>query len=83
MISIAELGKLQGVSLTDCNLSELVDLGAIAVDKEKPLDKRIENFVSKVNNPYLFKVDDVAVKVKFTGTKPFAQVLSRCFVIGE
>ena len=83
MISRAELDKLQRISLTGCSLSELVDLRNVSVDKGNPPDKRMETFVNKVNNPYLFRVDDVAVKVEFTGTKPFIQVLPRCFAIGE
>ena len=82
MISRAELGKLQGIRLMDCNPSELVDLRNVSVDKGNPIVSRMESFVGEINNPYLFRVDDVAVKVEFTGTKPFTQVLPRCFVIG-
>ena len=82
MISRAELSRLQGIRLTDCNPSELVDLTNVSVDKGNPSVSRMERFVGEINNPYLFRVDDVAVKVEFTGTKLFAQVLPRCFVIG-
>lgn len=83
MISRAELNKYQEMDIAGCNLSELVDLRTVSVDKRQVLDKRIESFVNKVNNPYLFRVDDVAVKVEFAGTKPFSQVLPRCFNIGK
>ena len=82
MISRAELSKLQEIGLADCNPSELVDLKHVSVDKGYPIVTRMESFVNDVANPYLFRVDDVAVKVEFTGTKSFAQVLPRCFVIG-
>ena len=83
MIPKAELSRFHETDLLGYNLSELVDLRSISVDRNQPLGKRVESFVNKVHNPYLFRVNDVAVKVEFVGTKPFSQVLPRCLAIGK
>ena len=83
MLSRADLHQYRKTDLTGCNLSELVDLRTVSVDKGQTPDKRIESFVSQVHNPYLFRVNDVAIKVEFAGTKPFSQVLPRCLDVGK
>ena len=83
MITGEELRKYRKAEPAGCNLSDLADLRTISIDRNQSLDKRVESFVKKVNNPYLFRIDDMAVKVEFIGTKPFSQILARCFAIGK
>ena len=83
MITRTELRKYRKAELAGCNLSDLADLRTISINRNQALDERVENFVKRTGNPYLFRVDDTAVKVEFIGTKPFSQVLPKCFAIGR
>ena len=83
MITRTELRKYRKAELTGCNLSDLADLRTTSINRNQALDERVESFVKKVGNPYLFRVDDIAVKVEFIGTRPFSQILPRCFAAGK
>ena len=42
----------------------IVDLSNIKIDTELKPAERIKAFVSEVENPYLFKINDFVVKIK-------------------
>jgi len=52
-----------------------VDLRDITIDLNKPVIDRIDSFLQQIKNPYLFKVDDVIVKVKYGSGKTFEESL--------
>lgn len=76
MISSFQLSKMRDVELATCKAETLVDLRDIAIDTSKPVIERIDSFLDQVKNPYLFKVDDVIIKVKYGRGKTFEESLS-------
>ena len=68
MITIDSLKELSNADIRTCNKDELVDINTIAIDKSKSNIERIIDFIEAVKNPYLFKVGDVVVKLKFADT---------------
>lgn len=58
---------LSALASKDINLSdetELPDLKNIEINRSAPINKRFDEFIFKVKNPYLFKVGDLTVKIK-------------------
>lgn len=54
------------------------ELGSIKIDRRKPSDERILNFLTKIKNPYIFKVNGRLVKMRFPENGPTAdECLSR------
>ena len=49
------------------NLSELVDIRDIVIDKSLPLEERVRSYVEQIKDPYCFKVGDVVVRVSYAG----------------
>ncbi len=49
------------------DLSELVDIRDVVIDKSLPLEDRVKSYVEQIKNPYCFKVGDVVVKVAYAG----------------
>ena len=47
------------------NLSELVDIRDVVIDKSLPLEERVRSYVEQIKNPYCFKVGDVVVRVSY------------------
>ena len=45
------------------NLSELVDIRDVVIDKSLPLEERVRSYVEQIKDPYCFKVGDVVVRV--------------------
>lgn len=56
------------IELKDIERTEIEDIRNIKVNNELPIEERIVDFLKKVKNPYVFKVNDTLVKVSF-GTK--------------
>ena len=49
------------------NLSELVDIRDVVIDKSLPLEDRVRSYVEQIKDPYCFKVGDVVVRVSYAG----------------
>ena len=47
------------------NLSELVDIRDVVIDKSLPLEERVKSYVEQIKDPYCFKVGDVVVRVSY------------------
>ena len=47
------------------NLSELVDIRDVVIDKSLPLEERVRSYVEQIKDPYCFTVGDVVVRVSY------------------
>ncbi len=64
-----ELNCLKNMDIEACDPAQLVDLRSVSIDRSLLVPERMRSFVKQVKNPYLFKVDDIAVKVEFSSGK--------------
>lgn len=76
MLSSVQLSNLRNIDLSTCDIESLVDLREIKIDTAKPVIDRVNSYFSQIKNPYLFKVDDVVVKVKYGNGKTFLDSLT-------
>lgn len=65
-----------------CDANEIVDLRNVEVNRTAPLKRRTDDFIAQVGNPYLFKVDDIIVKVEFGNGKDFSGILTDIILAG-
>jgi len=54
------------VDVREVDMDTLVDIRDVNIDMDWPREKRIEEFIRQIKNPYCFKVGKVAVKVEFS-----------------
>ncbi len=47
---------------------EKVDIREIKIDRRKPSNERILDFITKAKNPYIFKVNGKLVRIRFSDT---------------
>lgn len=47
------------------NLSELVDIRDVVIDKSLTLEDRVRSYVEQIKDPYCFRVGDVVVRVSY------------------
>jgi hypothetical protein len=59
--------KMLETDFSDVELEELTDISGIQIDGELPLEERKRQYLKKVGNPYLVRVGNMKVKVRFTG----------------
>lgn len=61
-----EVREWKDTDVRNVDIDTLVDIRDIKIDMELPREKRIEEFVRQIKNPYCFKVGKIAVKVDFS-----------------
>ena len=76
------LKALRDADISACNADKLVDLSDVKVKRILPLNCRADDFIAQVGNPYLFRVDDVVVKVEFGDGKDFSEMLTDVIIAG-
>ena len=62
-----EYRKMLETDFADVKLEDLTDISSIQINRELPLKERKEQYLKKVGNPYLVRVGNMKVKVRFTG----------------
>ena len=51
-----KLERCRNINLEDVTLDDVDEVSSIKIDKRKPSSERILEFITKVKNPYIFKV---------------------------
>lgn len=62
------------------NIEDFADLKSLTVDKAKPKQERLKQFIENVKNPYAVRVGDILVQIEFAGGKVFSDALSAAFL---
>ena len=70
-----DLNDLKNMDIEQCEPDQLIDLRSVSIDRSLPVPERMRSFVKQIKNPYLFKVDDITVKVEFSSGKSFENSL--------
>lgn len=64
-MTVEEYRALLAVDFGDVELGSLTDISKLRIDKGQPLEKRRQQYLKKVGNPYLVRVGNMKVKVRF------------------
>lgn len=67
------MNELKSVDIRNVDKSSLVDLDSVQIDESKPVQERVLSFLEQVQNPYCFRIGDVAVKVNYKSDGPSFQ----------
>ena len=68
-----KLERCRNVNLDDVKLEDVDEITDIKIDRRKPSNKRILEFLMKVKNSYIFKVNGKLVRIKFSDTDKTAE----------
>lgn len=60
-----EYRKYLEQDFSDVNIDEMTDLLTVKADRNKSLKERWESYLNKVGNPYLVRIGNMKVKVRF------------------
>ena len=67
--NIEELKKLErcrNVNIDGVKLEDVDEISSIKIDRRKSSEERILNFIMKTKNPYIFKINDKLVRIRFS-----------------
>ena len=76
MLNQIDLNTCRNADISACDISSLVDLRDIFIDPVNSLNERVESFLNQIHNPYLFKVEDIIVKVNYGNEKNISDALA-------
>ncbi len=60
-----KLERCRNVNLDDVKLEDVDELTSIRIDRRKPSEERILDFIMKEKNTYIFKVNGKLVRIRF------------------
>lgn len=63
-----KLERCRNINLEDVTLDDVDEISSIKIDRRKPSNERILEFLTKVKNPYIFKVNGKLVRMSFSDT---------------
>jgi hypothetical protein len=61
-----KLERCRNVNLNDVKLENVDEISSIKIDRRKLSEERILDFLTKVKNPYIFKVNGKLVRIRFS-----------------
>lgn len=64
-MTVKKSEKLLLVDFGDVEISSLTDISKVRIDRGQPIEKRRHHYLEKVGNPYLVRVGNIKVKVRF------------------
>ena len=67
-----KLKRCRNMRLEDVTLDDVDELSSIKIDRRKSSNERILDFLTKVKNPYIFKVNGRLVRMRFSENGPTA-----------
>ena len=60
-----KLERCRNVNLDDVKLEDVDEIISIKIDRRKPSEERILDFIMKEKNTYIFKVNGKLVRIRF------------------
>ena len=67
-----KLNRCRNMKLEYVTLDDVDELSSIKIDRRKSSNERILDFLIKVKNPYIFKVNGRLVRMRFSENGPTA-----------
>ena len=68
-----EITSMKNINIRSIDKTTLVDLRSVQIDASKPVQERLQSFVQQIQNPYCFRIGDIAVKVNYKSDGPSFQ----------
>ena len=70
------LRRCRQADILTSHAEDLTDLKNVTISPALPLPVRLEHYMEQVKNPYLFRIDDLIVKVSFSGSRSLTAALA-------
>jgi len=61
-----KISRCKNMTLDDAGLDDIDDITSIKIDKRKSSNERILDFLIQVKNPYIFKLNNRLVRIRFS-----------------
>lgn len=73
MYTKTELEALKNADFSSYKINELIDVSGLNFDMTESVVSRAEKYFNTVENPYIFRVGDIGVKVNCIGSRTLGE----------
>ena len=70
---VKDIEQMKNVDIRSVDKDTLIDLDTVQIDSSQPVQERVQSFLQQIQNPYCFRIGDVAVKVNYKHDGPSFQ----------
>lgn len=70
---VKDIAQMKNVDIRSVDKDTLIDLDTVQIDSTQPVVERVQSFLQQIQNPYCFRIGDVAVKVNYKHDGPSFQ----------
>ena len=63
------------------NIKDFTDLKTLTIDKTKPRNELLRQYIEDVKNPYMVRVGNTLVRIEFTGGRSFSDALTTALLM--
>ena len=67
------ISAMKDVDIRSVDKDSLVDLDSVQIDSSQSVQERVQSFLQQIQNPYCFRIGDVALKVNYKQDGPSFQ----------
>jgi len=68
IVTVEELQRMENTDIRDLKREDLDNAGDIVIDRSKPANQRMKEFLEKTRNPYAENVGDYILQVTYSKT---------------
>lgn len=83
MVAQTQIDEMKNTDLRTVDKDTLADMSGFGFDITLSQAERAKRILEKMKNPYLFRLDDMVVKVEFTEGGPPMQDLMTSFLLRQ
>jgi len=65
MLTLEELGEMRKIDIRTVDKNTLVDMSEYECDISLPQAERVRRIFAEIKNPYLFRLENMAIKLEF------------------
>ena len=71
--SFQDIDTMRNTDIQSVDKTSLIDLDSVHIDSTQPVQERIQSFLQQIQNPYCFRIGNVAIKVNYKSNGPSFQ----------
>jgi hypothetical protein len=70
-----KLERLKAEAQSNIDITKLKDIKNVEINPNLPIEERMRDFIKQIGNPYIYKSDNIVVRVSFAGTSTIEECL--------
>lgn len=83
MFTKSQLYECRKVDFNSCKINDLPDVTKLKINVEEPIINRAGKYFKDIKNPYIFRVDDIGVKINCCGENDLSKSIINIVALAD